>query len=243
MYKEHPSFTPPPDNAVLWRYMNFTKFVSLLDRSELFFVRADELKDPFEGALTHANVAATEAFLRSLPEVASRGNIMGISKEMRRFMLISCWHKNRNESAAMWSLYSREMDGIAIKTDFSSFKQSLVSNTEICIGMVNYIDYESDVIPTGNAYNPFLYKRHSFEHEHEVRAMFMKLSERGFAQDVCKIGIYDQVDLSHLIHEVVVAPLAEDWFLDLVKSVANQYDLAAPVSKSSLASEPNWGGF
>ena len=43
MYQEHPSFNPPSDNATLWRYMDFTKFVSLLDKSALFFVRADKL--------------------------------------------------------------------------------------------------------------------------------------------------------------------------------------------------------
>ena len=50
MYTEHPTFSPPPDDAVLWRYMDFTKFVSFLDKSSLFFARADKLGDPFEGA-------------------------------------------------------------------------------------------------------------------------------------------------------------------------------------------------
>ena len=36
MYKEHPSFDPPADDAVLWRYLDFTKFVSLLDKRALF---------------------------------------------------------------------------------------------------------------------------------------------------------------------------------------------------------------
>lgn len=243
MYKEHPSFNPPPDNAVLWRYMDFTKFVSLLDKSALFFVRADKLGDPFEGAPTSVNVAAREAFYNSLPETALQGNRINLRQELRRFTLINCWHESSYESAAMWSLYSREKDGIAIKTDFSSFKQSLVSSTDIHIGKVSYIDYERDFIPGGNAYNPFLHKRHSFEHEREVRAIHTKLSERGFAQDACEIGMYDEVDLSLLIQEVVVAPLAPDWFLELIESVATRYNLQAPVSKSSLAVDPVWSRF
>ena len=43
MYKESRDCKPPPDNAVLWRYMDFTKFVSLLDKQALFFARADKL--------------------------------------------------------------------------------------------------------------------------------------------------------------------------------------------------------
>ena len=65
---------------------------------------------------------------------------------MRRFVLISCWHENPYESEAMWKLYSRETDGIAVKTNFGSFKQSLISNTSTYVGRVNYINYESDFI-------------------------------------------------------------------------------------------------
>ena len=54
MYKESPYCDPLPDDAVLWRYMDFTKFVSLLEKSSLFFARADKLEDPFEGYLPRA---------------------------------------------------------------------------------------------------------------------------------------------------------------------------------------------
>ena len=29
MYEEHPVFNPPPLDTVLWRYMDFTKYISL----------------------------------------------------------------------------------------------------------------------------------------------------------------------------------------------------------------------
>ena len=45
MYETHPLFVAPPGDALLWRYMDFTKFVSLLDTSSLFFSRADLLGD------------------------------------------------------------------------------------------------------------------------------------------------------------------------------------------------------
>ena len=52
MYEEHPACTSPPPNAILWRYMDFMKYVSLLDRKALFFGRVDKLGDPFEGFYT-----------------------------------------------------------------------------------------------------------------------------------------------------------------------------------------------
>ena len=56
MYVEHSAFESPTDeNAQIWRYLDFTKFVDLLDRRALFFARVDELTDQFEGSLTKAD--------------------------------------------------------------------------------------------------------------------------------------------------------------------------------------------
>ena len=55
----HPVFEAPSDTSIkLWRYMDFTKFVSLLDSNSLFFSRADLLGDPYEGSTSHFNQAA-----------------------------------------------------------------------------------------------------------------------------------------------------------------------------------------
>ena len=57
MYQEHPVFKQPPDeNIRIWRYMDFTKFVSVLDTQSLFFSRSDRLGDLFEGAHPTVNV-------------------------------------------------------------------------------------------------------------------------------------------------------------------------------------------
>ena len=160
-------------------------------------------------------------------------------------MLINCWHENAHESEAMWRLYARETDGIAIKTDFNSFKNSFTCSKEIYIGSVNYVDYDSHFIPEGNMFSPYLHKRKSFEHEREIRAIVMEIpsNEHGvdWAQDICDIGKYYEIDLPLLIQEVVVAPFAQDWFLELVKSVTIRYNFEFPVVKSVLADNPTWG--
>jgi hypothetical protein len=46
VFKEHRVFQKPEDeNAKIWRYMDFTKFVSLLDTKSLYFTRVDRLGD------------------------------------------------------------------------------------------------------------------------------------------------------------------------------------------------------
>jgi hypothetical protein len=52
---DHPAFPQPPDfSAKIWRYIDFTKFVSFSDGSKLYLARLDQMPDPFEGSLSRA---------------------------------------------------------------------------------------------------------------------------------------------------------------------------------------------
>ena len=44
------SYQRPSADTVLWRYMDFSKFVAMLKDKALWFGRIDRLGDPFEGA-------------------------------------------------------------------------------------------------------------------------------------------------------------------------------------------------
>jgi len=58
---ENPAFIAPANVDVkIWRYMDFTKFVSMLEEAGLFFARLDRLGDPFEGSSTRAEVMSRE---------------------------------------------------------------------------------------------------------------------------------------------------------------------------------------
>ena len=251
MYQESPYCKPPPGDAVLWRYMDFTKFVSLLEKQALFFARTDKLDDPFEGYWPNRNRLAAR---RSRDESSDPHRDLllqtwlDVLQKWRRFTLINCWHERRHESAAMWKLYAKDDNGIAIKTDFDSFARSFTASENIFIGKVSYVDYKTAFFADKNSLEPFLCKRKSFEHEHEVRAIIQiwPLKKDGekelvdFSQDICDVGNYYKVDLSILIHEVVIAPYAQDWLIELVQSVAARYNLESPVIRSALADDPAW---
>lgn len=59
--------------------------------------------------------------------------------------------------------------------------------------------------------------------------------------NICDVGNYYEVDLSQLVQDVVVAPYAAGWFLELIESVATRYNLEAPVVRSTLGDNPTWG--
>ena len=176
MYKEHPNFTPPPPEAVLWRYMDFTKFVTLIDRKSLFFVRADKLGDPFEGSTSQINTTLHPHIYEDRDQSA-RQAIAENMKSLRRFMLVNCWHWSEHESDAMWTRYSRLYDGIAIKTTFEGLSSGFTGDADVYIGKISYVGYQSVFIPENNAFYFYLHKREAFGHEKEVRAIIMKMPE------------------------------------------------------------------
>jgi hypothetical protein len=261
MYKEHPVFEKPADeNAKIWRYTGFTKFVSLLDKRALFFCRTDKLGDPFEGSYTKVDIERRSAMykkrLDSLPaqlqpfrDVFEREpeNWGEFLKMLRKHVYVNCWHKNDYESAAMWRLYLKSNEGIAIESTFNKLRQCFKEKTpDIHIGMVQYIDYKNDIISKQNLFYPYLYKRKSFEHEKELRAViihidFMQTPEGPL--DISKPAFEDGMnvsiaDLDLLINKIYLAPTSPEWQFDLVRSITNKYGLANKVFKSDLDSEP-----
>ena len=223
--------------------MSFTKFVSLLTRKALFFSRVDKLGDPFEGSLSQLNIDHGSAVLGIPQEYTTL--LHRYIKDLRRYVQVNCWHENEHESDAMWKLYSGNGEGIAIKTDFHSLRESLVGKDSVYIGRVNYVDYESTFIKENDSVAPFMHKRKSFEHEREVRAIIQKhyvidgkIIVGG--PDIYGPGTYHEVDTSMLIKEVIVPPYAEDWFVELAQTTAETFGLQSPVTKSSLAASPIW---
>lgn len=227
MYKEHPDFTSPPSGELLWKYIDFTKFVSLLETGSLFFSNTENFDDPFEGYdPLRAVTVEPEELAQQFAEM---------ERDIRLRVLVDCWHWNEFESAAMWKLYSEWDRGISIKTTVGELKESMICPEDIFVGTVQYIDYDSQAVDRRSVIAPYLTKRKSFEHEREVRAI-------SIVEEPNETGSYYQVDVGRLIREVVVAPQSEAWFLTLVRAVMARYDLRAPVLQSTLLADPPQGG-
>ncbi len=230
---------------MLWRYMDFTRFVSLLDLGALHFARSDLLGDPFEGSRSVINkvVRTTTPYGDQLsPDVWRQFD--QFTKEFRLSTYINCWHQSQRESAAMWRLYAREHDGVAISTTSADLVASLNCEDDIYIGAVNYVDYQATFIPENNTLAPYVYKRKEFEHEREVRALSNLIDDNGASdtpgRKIAANGVYYSVDLHTLVKTIRVAPYADPWFLDLVRSITARYELPAVVESSTLAAEPTW---
>jgi hypothetical protein len=68
MYTSHPTvFKQPRDeNISVWRYMDLSKFIWMIQRKALFFCRSDSLGDPFEGHYTKVIADQEEEHIKTL---------------------------------------------------------------------------------------------------------------------------------------------------------------------------------
>lgn len=272
---DHSVFKQPsnPDTKI-WRYMDFAKYVSLLDSGALWFSRADKLSegfegkmgDTFEGTLSHGNVAVMRDYFSNY--IKDDGQPLMTSKEVedwirvnidsrrlpREWTYVNSWHMNERESAAMWKLYARTNEAVAIQSTYAKLRDCLPSQAMVgspgeglpetwvqreslvFLGEVQYIDYATEPIPFGSALYPFVYKRKSFEHEREVRAVVKAVA----LVDIENLepGRLITVSLQDLVENVYVAPTAPAWFRSVVEAVTRKYGLAHKVVRSSLDDAP-----
>jgi hypothetical protein len=125
---DHPAFSQPPDfSSKIWRYMDFAKFVFLLDTSNLYLARLDQLADQFEGSLSKAEydhwkeVAEEGERTGEIPD-QWKGKYFDVllanARRTRRACYVSCWHMSESESDAMWRLYAPTGLGVAVQSTY-----------------------------------------------------------------------------------------------------------------------------
>lgn len=229
MYQPHPDFEPPDDTTPLWRYVDFTKFVYLLETRGLWFTRADRFVDRFEGSFTFEDARRRRDWAPPVREEVGRQ-----IEALRSRTCLSCWHRNEYESAAMWELYLKSDEGVAIRSTFPRMQAALRNaDTPVHIGVVRYLDYDRESIPADTTFAPLLHKRRSFAHENEVRALVQRDGD-----DDDDDGRLVPCDLDGLIEQVFVSPHAPDWFQELVASISRRYGHGWRVVRSDLGRDP-----
>lgn len=261
-----PRIPSVPDDKRIWRYRDFTQFLSIIEHESLWFNRSDRFSDSFEGSVPRANIEARE--LSNKYGVVSDKLLDKFSatvRKVRECSYLNCWHINEHESAAMWDLYLPADKGIAIQSTVGQFRNAIneAENNVIIAGddsggetgererimitgKVNYIDYSNNTIPENNIFAPLYHKRQSYEHENEFRASYTKFYEMkdlkgNVATDAdftTAPGRYIEVNIDELIESIYISPTAPEWFFDLVDSVMHRYNIDIDIQRSNLDQDP-----
>ncbi len=240
-------FPVEDENRTIWPYMDFTKFISLLDRRRLFLCRADKLEDPFEGSLPLSNVENLRSEIYKEKAIKGKWGIEKTkqyindlsegSKLLKRFAYISSWFMNEHESAAMWKLYTRTNEAVAIKSTVKRLRDSLPKYDELLIGRTRYMDYKVGSIEQESLVDRFFYKRKSFDYEEELRVVVFNLNEwwdKKFQVIEVEGGAYIKTKIDVLINKIYVAPNSPEWFQELVNKVARLYGINKKTIRTSL---------
>jgi len=234
----HEIFRQPADpNVKVWRYMDFTKYVSLLETSALWFNRVDQLGDPFEASWTVASDRVFDTMFQTGPLTADaiamfRAHYAENRKTFRASTYVTCWHWGNHESAAMWQLYGKTNEAIAIQTTYAKLAGVMPDADEVLIGLVEYVDYDEVSFGMTIILSPATRKRLSFEHEREVRALKLLFV------DPQPLGIPMKVDLAALISRVYVAPNSPAWYDILVRRVTQRLGWNFDIAPSRLSERP-----
>ena len=242
---------PKPDTKI-WRYMSFTKFMSMLTDSALHFSRADIFEDKWEGAVPES---IWEEFKKHLKD-QDIDTTKKFLKEIRKQTFISCWHINEDESAAMWDLYGSQDGAVAIESKLKDLQNLIQENNKdedsllktISISEVKYINYNCNLKYELNNYpDLFFLKRESFKHEKELRVIMQNTK---LIEDIKNWNLFDKfneddkihiepINLKKLIKCIHISPRSPQWFFTLVKKIVNEdYKLDILVEQSDLYNDP-----
>lgn len=237
---------PAKGDAKIWKYMDFAKFISLLDRKALFFPRADKLGDPFEGSFPKINVTKRKGAFTTLLETKDLSTLSEFYRLFVKITVVNCWHLNDHESDAMWKLYLQGNEGIAIQSTVGRLRSSLEDYEQdvIHIGKVAYVDYDDERIPD-DTLSPYFHKRRSFEHEKEFRAVIQRFKKKknskiDFTKSPFQEGIYVPADLDTLIERVYLSPTCPPWQKEVAVSVVRRYGLKRKIRHSKLTEKPEY---
>lgn len=243
----HPSFPQPKeDSCSLWRYMDSFKFEWLVTCERLYMTRTDHLGDPLEGTTPEGHLKWWNGLMDN-SETEEQKNIyhhnkIGLSNFAAKFRsnyYVSCWHLNQEENLNMWQRYTKTKNAVAIKTSYSALRDALPSFAYI--GMVRYIKYQTQALPTLNLLENIAHKDASFAWEQEVRAVVFppaspELGRDKFFGDLFEseseagLTIYAPIIDLQLIHTVVLHPEASAEFRANVTSICAARGIPAPKS-------------
>ncbi len=245
----------PKENYQVVKYMDLTKFVSLLQRESLFFCRLDKLEDHFEGSTAKSNwkrrydFYATQHVRSSKFKKLDNEEILknveehfDIDRKMKALMTICCWNISNSESAALWKIYSDFNQGIMITSKVTSIIEAFKQTKEdINLSEVKYINHSIDDMPDGNKMYPVIHKHKAYAYEKELRLIHIVDFGNGLLYDWSKEeieqGKYLNVDLEKLIGEIILSPYSPNWYIKLIENLCDTYGLKTTIMQSELSNK------
>ncbi len=217
------------DNLVVWKYLDLSKFLDMLLSQKLFMSRSDKFEDQYEGTFSEPTFEEIKKIAANNPK------FLDYYKSHRERVVVSSWHANEYESFAMWQIFTKNNEGLAIQSTIGRLKEALKAEKQFeqYIGEVNYIDYKKEYIPFEDTFFPFLFKRKSFQYEREIRI----ISDTSEGAIAINDGLKIDVVINQLIEKIYIHPKSENWYKNLVVEMVKKLGYEITIEKSDLESD------
>ncbi|TAL63078.1 MAG: hypothetical protein EPN88_12705 [Bacteroidetes bacterium] len=231
------------DHQLLWRYMDLPKFVSMLETKGIWLARADTVKDKHEGKMPDEMRANIEnAYASGKLEDNQKTDIKN-ADDFQDYLVkntfISCWHKNFDENMAMWEIYGKNSNAIAVQTTVKKVRDSVdpsgLQGFSLIMKDVQYKNAD-EVKGDINYEECFFRKRRPYEYEKEVRISLDTYDVRAPTKKNPD-GFVLSCELNMFIEEIIVHPDSDDRFFNVVNSICSKYDIHASISRGKCSSK------
>lgn len=222
------------DDQVIWRYMDFISFYSLLEKRCLFFRRLDKYSDAYEGTLPVETLAEirqirTQSGFETTEQIDQF--LKGMSNSFasyRPHTLANSWTMDTDDNYAMWKIYLHgATEGVALKTTIGQLRQAMNSAPcDVYFGKVKY------GAPTTDYISPFevaTWKKAAYKYEQEFRALVIDQFYEEWVDGskvkvpTVEVGMDIQLDINNLFGQLYISPFAGPWFYDIVESVIHKF--------------------
>jgi hypothetical protein len=232
-YFDHPELpSAPAEDTVIWRYLPLAEFLNIPNDQTLHFTRVDRLSESFPDIEKQVALGALAGF----PAESTRRSI-DLMKSAQKAVFSNSWYEADSQAHLKWEIHGGNYE-VAIRSTVNTLKKALTTSTQkIYMSSMQYIDFASVPMPTGNVFLPALHKPHELRNEKELRMLLLQTGGQTVFSPGPEQGVDVSVETVSLIKGVRVTPRSATWFRSLVKSLADRYSLNFE-SNSTAASKP-----
>jgi len=235
MIKTNSPLLTVEDETIIWRYMDFVSFYSVIKNKSLFFRRLDKYPDQLEGTLSAETIENLYKHHNKLDNSStdnSRKWAQDFAKSVelgKAYNLSNSWSIQNEENYALWKIYLHgHQEGVAIKSTAKRLKDSLQKSGEtVYIDKVTY-DQRSLEYDDINIFNVATNKIKPYNFENECRAFIIgqiqfNKNDGNPPHPKYSVGAEIAADLEILIDKLFVSPFAGHWFTKLVESLVSEH--------------------
>jgi hypothetical protein len=223
----------PAGDKVIWRYLSLAQFLNILNNQTLHFTRIDRNPDSL---LDIESQVALNAFAGISAESTRRA--FNLMKSTQSAVFTNSWYENDSHAHLRWEIHGGNYE-VAIRTNVDTLKNILSpASQRIYMSSVQYIDFASIPMPTGNVFLPALHKPHELSEEKEVRLLLLQTGGKSVFSPGPEEGIDVSIEATSMIKGVRVAPRSASRLRGLLRSIADRYSLNFESNNSAAESKP-----